>query len=186
LKDPTLFQGSDPVRLAVQAAAYAGQQLTGGGGEMVHALPVNTPGFAGQPASPGTSIPFEQAYRLINKPFLAQSQGDVNTYISKVNQDLAAGGVPELSVSHPDWEAAFRTYWPQVQRQQYLDSLPDLNKLVGRNFLRLDPDSRDFMLSGYEAKSYSEPQVLNSVLKQLPGAFAFKGAGPTPFGTVKR
>ncbi len=53
--------------------------------------------------------------------------------------------------------------------QQYINALPSPNQIVGRNWLRLDPDTQQFLLGAYEAGGYSSPQILNSIQAMMPG-----------------
>jgi hypothetical protein len=52
--------------------------------------------------------------------------------------------------------------------QAYGAALPTPNKIVARNFTRLDPDTQDFLRSGYRAQGYSDNQVNQAVKQGLP------------------
>jgi hypothetical protein len=64
--------------------------------------------------------------------------------------------------------------------QAYGAAMPTPNKIVGRNFTKLDPDTQDFLRSGYRAQGYSDNQVNQAVKQGLP---QFKLPGGT--GTVR-
>lgn len=52
--------------------------------------------------------------------------------------------------------------------QAYGAALPAPNKIVARNFTRLDPDTQDFLRSGYRATGYSDNQINQAVKQGLP------------------
>lgn len=159
ISDPTILAGSDPIRLAIQAAAYS-----------VGQSPTPTPA----PVAPQT-YSWEDASRGL--PVEGQIAASVQTPVNMADPVEVA----RYNALHPN----NRITATAAGYDQYLAALPPVNKIVGRNFLRFDQDTRDFMASGYEAKGVSENQLLHSIGKTLPGAFAFGGPA-TPFGTVKR
>ncbi len=58
--------------------------------------------------------------------------------------------------------------WMNPDTKAYKAAAPDPNKIVGRNWLSLDPDTQQFLLSLYKSKGYSGTDVLDTIQKMLP------------------
>lgn len=64
----------------------------------------------------------------------------------------------------------------------YRYSIPNPNKIVAREWMRLPTSTQQFMLGAYEDAGWDPSDVLDAILKTLPRAAAFRGG----FGLVRR
>lgn len=64
----------------------------------------------------------------------------------------------------------------------YNAALPDPNKIIPSEWLRLPKSTRDFLISGYENKGFNGSDILDTISKLLPGSAAFT----SPYAGTRR
>jgi hypothetical protein len=124
---------------------------------------------AGVSATPGTSGLRPQVAMLSN------GMGAQRQYQAPVAQ----GGDPMMGNRQTEQGVGYSAP-TQDSASGFLAGLPDPNKIVSREFVRLPKSSQDFAMAGYEAKGYDPNDVRNTILKTLPQ----QSAAHSSFGSL--
>jgi hypothetical protein len=143
-----------------QLGAAAGQQ----GGQYGYLGGTNSQLPAGTAAGAWSSSPQPSA-RGIAAP--ARIKGVTPPAAPQAQQRAAAPSAVAQAATGPALGPTGTGTAPQTL-QAYGAALPTPNKIVARNFMKLDPDTQDFLRSGYRATGYSDNQINQAVKQGLP------------------
>jgi hypothetical protein len=125
------------------------------------------------PTPPGPSTPPSAGRRAGGPPLggLIEGVPGRSNLLTNLNETLpgAFGGLPEQYAGQN----------PSEQLSTFLNltrsNLPNPNKIVARNWRRLSPDTRAFLLAAYEDMGFSQSDIEDLINQLLPGKASYSG-----------
>jgi hypothetical protein len=124
------------------------------------------------PQAEPTAASLSSLYQAVQNAGAGQSGGSVSG--GSTTMPSSSGGFSAADGSNP-----FAT--PDIT-QRYIDALPDPNKIVPSEWLKMDQDTRDFLTAGYAKKGYSQSDLNSAIHGNMPGFRAPTASGNSAFG----